>query len=96
MISFISSTASSTPATSANLTSGRSSSVFFALFLPKLIWELFAFIICEKKKNSSAPIRMMGRSDDRMLTQPLGSCTSYGMLGCCAIRLSSEPTEVEV
>ena len=76
LISCISSTASSTPATSENFTSGRSSSAFLARFLPKFICELFAFIICEKKKNSSAPIRMMGRSDERMFIQPLGSCTS--------------------
>ena len=45
LISCISSTASSTPATSANVTSGRSSRVFFALFFPKLIWELLACCI---------------------------------------------------
>ena len=45
LISCISSTASSTPATSENFTSGRSSAFFFVFALPKLICELFAFCI---------------------------------------------------
>ena len=45
LISCISSTASSTPATSAKRTSGRSSMLCLALALPKFICELFAFAI---------------------------------------------------
>ena len=76
LISCISSTASSTPATSENFTSGRSSMFFLAFALPKLICELFAFCICEKKKNSTSAIRAMGRSVLMISRKGLGSCTS--------------------
>ena len=55
--------------------------LFLVLALPKLIWELFAFCMELKKKNSRPPIRMMGSSVDRMLAHGLGNCTSYGTFG---------------
>ena len=76
LISCISSTASSTPATSSKRTSGRSSTDFLALALPKLIWELLAFCIWLNRKNSMTPISRIGSSDSRMSPKALGSCTS--------------------
>ncbi len=94
LISCISSTASSTPATSANVTSGRSSSATLALFLPKPICWLLAFCICEKKKNRSAPMIRMGSSEVSRPTNGLGSFTWYWIAGCAAISSpsASEPT----
>ena len=75
LISCISSTASSTPATSENFTSGRSSAFFLVFALPKLICELFAFCIWLKKKNRSAPISKMGSRVLRMPSHSEGSVT---------------------
>ena len=76
LISCISSTASSTPATSENFTSGRSSVDFLAFALPNDICELFAFCIELKKKNRMRPIKAMGKSMLRMSIHGDGSCTS--------------------
>ena len=75
LISCISSTASSTPATSENFTSGRSSMDFFVLALPNDICELFAFCMELKKKNSSAPMAMMGSSVMSRSMKPDGRFT---------------------
>ena len=97
LISCISSTASSTPATSAKRTSGRSSMLCLALALPKFICELFAFAIWLNRKNSMAPMRMMGSSVMRMSPHGLGVFTSYLISGCWAIRSDSElPAQVHV
>ncbi len=75
LISCISSTASSTPATSENFTSGRSSAAFFVLALPKFIWELLACCILKKKKNSRPPMMRMGSSVAKISRNGLGSVT---------------------
>ena len=69
-----------------NFTSGRSSMDFFVLALPKLICELFAFCIWLKKKNRIRPMMMKGSSVPSSSTNGLGSATSYGTLGCAAMR----------
>ena len=98
LISCISSTASSTPATSENFTSGRSSAAFFVLALPNDICELLAFCMELKKNSRMAPMAMMGRNVNRMSMKGDGSCTWYDTLGCAARSSPSEscPTYVEV
>ena len=98
LISCVSSTASSTPATSEKRTSGCSSTFFFAFALPNDICELFALFICEKKNKSRPAMIRMGKTEARMEPQGDAKRTLYWMEGCAAISWpnESEPTHVQV
>ena len=98
LISCISSTASSTPATSEKCTSGCSSTFFFAFALPNDICELLALFIWLKKNSSSAAMMIMGSTLARMEPQGEARRTLYWMLGLLLMSWpsESEPTQVQV
>ena len=81
LISFISSTASSTPATSANVTSGRSSCALRAFVFPKLSCELVERFICTKKKIISPASNKIGRMLLNVSRKVEGNFTSNVMFG---------------